>query len=1176
MPTIKGISIKGAACVCTVAILALPGAVQAPPLPQDLPGQDQVGVPSWQTPDQRDVSRSLYITTSSASRFLAAHSGFQAAVGPEVTIVARTADGEMVKADLLDDAHFVDGVGSKTVIEVSHALYGEATLEVLLPQGREVWVEVIFYGPNRASAVVQPQAPLLSNLAPAGGVAAAHPACPGLGDCCADNGTPGCDDVDCCNLICDLIDPFCCDSFWDSLCAGAAQTNCGDLCAIVGCPLDCPPDALDEGEPCGSDTNGGCNSVPPVFTVADCGDTFCGTSWALGGTRDTDWYLVAHGGGPISGILTSQFPGTCFIVDGIDNCAPAVIGAIGCADQCANIAAASADVGPGNYVVFVSPGDCAGGGIFDGIPCGSGANDYVIEITCEVVPPCQSDDDCPPGQECIDGECVPISVSCDCPPDGLEEGEPCGSDTNGGCNSSPPVFTNASCGDTYCGTGWAAGGTRDTDWYLVAHGGGLISGILASNFPGTCFIVDGIDACAPVVVGDIGCGENCANINVASADLPAGNYVVFVAPGDCAGGGIFDGIPCGGGNNDYVLSIECLFVPPCQSDDDCPPGQVCIDGTCVIPPPTNDLCSDAIALDVPSGGSAQVSGTTIDSTFDDVGTCGTSNTAPGVWYSVIGNGNSILADTCAGASYDTKISVFCGDCPDGGGGGSDCCEANGTPGCDDPECEALICGMDSFCCDVAWDSICADAANEFCEVCSGGAGGLICVDGNDDFCGLQSGVEWCAKAGAKYLILVHGFSSGIGTFTLTVSDNGQGCTPDPDCPVVCQSDDDCPPGFACIDGDCVPIPTGACCQCDGSDQFCTIETEDDCLALGGQYLGDGTDCSAGGDLVVVESSPNLPIPDDSVPGIFDTISMGTSFEIVDLEVDLVINHTWLGDLCVKLSKDGGPEIELINQMNLVGGVCDATTCCGCSSNDMDIILDDEGDGPIEDQCGAGGGLLTGTWIPNEPLSTYVGGDSAGDWTINVNDNAGGDTGTLVTWSLHFTQPAGGSSPCEDAGHSCNEPPDCSGAYASVDVLWPANHKYNAINVLGVTDADGDPVTITITGIFQDEALNAQGDGNTCPDATGVGTDTAHVRAERVGPPFPGDGRVYHIYFLADDGQGGECEGTVTVCVPHDLGQGSECVDQGPLYDSTDCNGVSLRTTGMAPSDATENPPNAHG
>ena len=146
MPTIKGISIKGAACVCTVAILALPGAVQAPPLPQDLPGQDQVGVPSWQTPDQRDVSRSLYITTSSASRFLAAHSGFQAAVGPEVTIVARTADGEMVKADLLDDAHFVDGVGSKTVIEVSHALYGEATLEVLLPQGREVWVEVIFYG----------------------------------------------------------------------------------------------------------------------------------------------------------------------------------------------------------------------------------------------------------------------------------------------------------------------------------------------------------------------------------------------------------------------------------------------------------------------------------------------------------------------------------------------------------------------------------------------------------------------------------------------------------------------------------------------------------------------------------------------------------------------------------------------------------------------------------------------------------------------------------------------------------------------------------------------------------------------------------------------------------------------------------------------------------------------
>ncbi len=134
---------------------------------------------------------------------------------------------------------------------------------------------------------------------------------------------------------------------------------------------------------------------------------------------------------------------------------------------------------------------------------------------------------------------------------------------------------------------------------------------------------------------------------------------------------------------------------------------------------------------------------------------------------------------------------------------------------------------------------------------------------------------------------------------------------------------------------------------------------------------------------------------------------------------------------------------------------------------------------------------------------------------------------------------------------CNLPPDCSGAFASVDELWPPNHTFRSVSVEGVTDPDGDPISITITGIFQDEVLNGVGDGNTCPDATGVGSSTAEVRAERSGLL---DGRVYHIFFLAQDGQGGACEGSVTVCVPHDQQPGHECVDQGPLFDSTDCGG----------------------
>ena len=129
----------------------------------------------------------------------------------------------------------------------------------------------------------------------------------------------------------------------------------------------------------------------------------------------------------------------------------------------------------------------------------------------------------------------------------------------------------------------------------------------------------------------------------------------------------------------------------------------------------------------------------------------------------------------------------------------------------------------------------------------------------------------------------------------------------------------------------------------------------------------------------------------------------------------------------------------------------------------------------------------------------------------------------------------------------NLPPDCSGAAATPSMLWPPNHQFVTVSVVGVRDPDGDPVAITITGITQDEPLNGGGSGNTCSDATGVGTATASLRAEREGT---GDGRVYHINFAADDGRGGRCTGTVTVCVPHDQGHGRMCVDQGPLVDST--------------------------
>ena len=52
---------------------------------------------------------------------------------------------------------------------------------------------------------------------------------------------------------------------------------------------------------------------------------------------------------------------------------------------------------------------------------------------------------------------------------------------------------------------------------------------------------------------------------------------------------------------------------------------------------------------------------------------------------------------------------------------SDCCIANNTPGCSDPDCQAVVCELDSFCCETSWDQICANEAITFPLEC--GCGG---------------------------------------------------------------------------------------------------------------------------------------------------------------------------------------------------------------------------------------------------------------------------------------------------------------------------------------------------------------------------------------------------------------------------------------------------------------------
>jgi hypothetical protein len=157
---------------------------------------------------------------------------------------------------------------------------------------------------------------------------------------------------------------------------------------------------------------------------------------------------------------------------------------------------------------------------------------------------------------CDDANC-PLALTC--PPGASPEGETCGDNTNGGCNSTPPVFQPITCGQTYCGTVWAEDGTRDTDWYtftLTEESEVTVTG--ETQFPGLIFVVN--DIC--------GTGAQVQALGVAppntpfetSACLPPGTYRIVVVTGTVSGG-IFDGIPCGSLQNEYILSLSCGACP---------------------------------------------------------------------------------------------------------------------------------------------------------------------------------------------------------------------------------------------------------------------------------------------------------------------------------------------------------------------------------------------------------------------------------------------------------------------------------------------------------------------------------------------------------------------------------------------------------------------------------------
>jgi hypothetical protein len=103
-----------------------------------------------------------------------------------------------------------------------------------------------------------------------------------------------------------------------------------------------------------------------------------------------------------------------------------------------------------------------------------------------------------------------------------------------------------------------------------------------------------------------------------------------------------------------------------------------------------------------------------------------------------------------------------------------------------------------------------------------------------------------------------------------------------------------------------------------------------------------------------------------------------------------------------------------------------------------------------------------------------------------------------------------------------------------------------VAISNITDPDGDTFTIRVTGVTQDEPVNAKNQGRREPDATGVGT--AAVRAERDGRrQRPRLRHLLHRHRLQRRVRQRQRLGLR----PHDQGGNSTCTDDGQAYIPTE-------------------------
>ena len=167
------------------------------------------------------------------------------------------------------------------------------------------------------------------------------------------------------------------------------------------------------------------------------------------------------------------------------------------------------------------------------------------------------------------------------------------------------------------------------------------------------------------------------------------------------------------------------------------------------------------------------------------------------------------------------------------------------------------------------------------------------------------------------------------------------------------------------------------------------------------------------------STPASPIaiPDGNANPIFDTIDTSVDFGVGDtvtfVSIDLMLNHTWVGDLEIVLQNPGGVQLTIMARpgndqpegdfegpfgsgADFVSGnpisFADSATTSAEAMGTVNVI---------------GGDIQASSYFPDPTnwdtdiatFADFVGDPAAGLWELQIRDYANQDVGELVSWTL---------------------------------------------------------------------------------------------------------------------------------------------------------------------------------